>query len=175
MHTKVNGAPPPVGALFFEGATYDLGWDGSRTSASVDTSGLPTADFAIFLINAVKFHCGRLFHMFDEATFMHYFSVYYEDPGNEKNYPRLWYIHFLLILAFGKAFIVRGAKGKRPPGADLFVQAMQLLPDIICLYQCAMQSIEILCCAALYLQCLDMRSAAYNYVSARHTLAEELR
>jgi proline utilization trans-activator len=27
------------------------------------------------------------------------------------------------------------------------------------------QSMEILCCAALYLQCLDKRKAAYNQVS----------
>ncbi|CAK4030524.1 Zn(II)2Cys6 transcription factor [Lecanosticta acicola] len=174
VHIKVNGAPPPTGSLLFEGATYDLGWDGHRTSStSVDTSGLPTADFALFLINAVKFHCGRLFHMFDEAAFMHYFSIYYEDPGNESNYPRLWYIHFLLVLAFGKAFIVRAAKGKRPPGADLFVQAMQLLPDITCLYTDAMQSIEILCCTALYLQCLDYRSAAYNTIGQAMRMAVE--
>lgn len=77
------------------------------------------------------------------------FSRFYEDPHNRDGYPALWYIHFLLILAFGKAFIVRSSKDKRPPGAELFTQAMQLLPDITFLYTDPIQSVEILCCAAL--------------------------
>ena len=166
VHSKVNGASLSAAALLFEGSTYDLGWDGHRTSANVDMSILPAADFATYLIDSVKFHCGHLFHMFDETSFMHYFRKFYEDPGNERNYPRLWYIHFLIILAFGKGFIVRATNGKRPPGSELFVQAMKLLPDITCMFTDAVQSIEMLCCAALYLQCLDNRSAAYNIVSA---------
>ena len=165
VHEKVNDTPLPAEGLQFEGSTYDLGWDGHRRTVAIDTSSLPTSDFAMFLINAVKFHCGRLFHLFDETLFMHYFTRFYEDPGNEANYPRLWFIHFLLILAFGKAFIVGANKSRRPPGAELFVQGMQLLPDITGLYTDPVQSIEILCCAALYLQCLDLRSAAYNVVS----------
>lgn len=165
VHEKVNDTPLPAEGLQFEGSTYDLGWDGHRRTVAVDTSSLPTSDFAVFLINAVKFHCGRLFHLFDETLFMHYFTRFYEDPGNEANYPRLWFIHFLLILAFGKAFIVGANKSKRPPGAELFVQGMQLLPDITGLYTDPVQSTEVLCCAALYLQCLDLRSAAYNVVS----------
>lgn len=170
VYEKINGTQLPPDSLLFEGSTYDLEWDGQISSTSVDISTLPTSDFALFLINAVKFHCGRLFHMFDEATFMHYFGKFYEDPGNEKNYPRLWYIHFLLILAFGKAFIVRTNKAKRPPGAELFVQAMQLLPNVTFFWSDPIQSIEVLTCIALYLQCLDLRSAAYNVVS--YTLQE---
>ena len=165
VHSKVNGEPLSAAALLFEGSTYDLGWDGQRTLANVDVSILPAADFATYLIDAVKFHCGHLFHMFDEKTFMHHLHKFYEDPPNQTNYPRLWYIHFLIILAFGKSFIIRLRNGKRPPGSELFVQAMKLLPDITYMYSDAVQSIEILCCAALYLQCLDNRSAAYNTVT----------
>ncbi|KAK4613741.1 Proline utilization trans-activator [Fulvia fulva] len=173
VHEKVNDTPLPAEGLQFEGSTYDLGWDGHRRTVAVDTSSLPTSDFAVFLINAVKFHCGRLFHLFDETLFMHYFTRFYEDPGNEANYPRLWFIHFLLILAFGKAFIVGANKSKRPPGAELFVQGMQLLPDITGLYTDPVQSTEVLCCAALYLQCLDLRSAAYNVIGQAFRLAVE--
>ncbi|KAF2174009.1 hypothetical protein M409DRAFT_62193 [Zasmidium cellare ATCC 36951] len=173
VYEKINGTELPPDSLLFEGSTYDLEWDGHISSTSVDVSTLPTSDFALFLINAVKFHCGRLFHMFDETTFMHYFGKFYEDPGNEKNYPRLWYIHFLLILAFGKAFIVRTNKAKRPPGAELFVQAMQLLPNVTFFWSDPIQSIEILTCKALYLQCLDLRSAAYNVIGQASRLAVE--
>lgn len=174
VYEKMNGTQLPPTRLLFEGSTYDLEWDGQRNSSAVDVSSLPTSDFALYLINAVKFHCGRLFHMFDETTFMHYFGRFYEDPGNEKNYPRLWYIHFLLILAFGKAFIVRTSKAKRPPGAELFVQAMQLLPDVTFFWSDPLQSIEILTCTALYLQCLDLRSAAYNVVRDVRCLAVKI-
>lgn len=80
---------------------------------------------------------------------MESFSRFYEDPRDKSNYPALWFIHFLLILAFGKSFIAGAGKDKRPPGAELFAQAMRLLPDITFLYTDPIQSVEILCCAAL--------------------------
>lgn len=165
VHSKISDAPLSAAALLFEGSTYNLGWDGQRTSANIDISVLPAADFARYMIDAVKFHCGHLFHMFDETTFMHHFHKFYDEPSNQPNCPRLWYIHFLIILAFGKGFVVRAKNEKRPPGSELFVQAMKLLPDISYMYSDTLLSIEMLCCAALYLQCLDNRSAAYNIVS----------
>ena len=163
-HERVYGAPLPAASLLFEGQTYELGWDGRRTSAEFDEAILPTSDFALFLINAVKFHCGQLFHLFDEQDFMRNFSNYH-DRGHRGDCSELWYIHYLLILALGKAFIVRVGQDQRPPGADLYVQAMKLLPDTMYLSNEPIPSIEILCCAALYLQCLDMRSTAYSLVS----------
>lgn len=109
---------------------------------------------ALFLINAVKFQCGQLFHLFDERTFMDQFQKFHETDGDLNKCSILWYIHYLLILAFGKAFIVRAEKERRPPGTEYFVQAMKLLPDITYLYSDPVQSIEIFCCTALYLQCL---------------------
>lgn len=163
-HERVYGTPLPAASLLFEGQTYELGWDGRRASAEFDEATLPTSDFALFLINAVKFHCGQLFHLFDEQDFMRNFSNYH-DRGHRGDCSDLWYIHYLLILALGKAFIVRVGQDRRPPGASLYVQAMKLLPDTTYLCYNPIPSIEILCCAALYLQCLDMRSSAYSLVS----------
>ena len=132
----------------------------------LDNAILPTTDFALFLINAVKFHCGQLFHLFDEEIFMRNFSIFHDDARGPSHCPDLWYVHYLLVLALGKAFIVRVGNERRPPGADLFVQGMKLLPDITYLCTQPLESIEILCCAAVYLQCLDFRSAAYNLVSS---------
>ena len=168
IHERVHGSPLPATTLLFEGSTYDIGWDGRRSTVDPEACALPTADFALFLINAVKFHCGQLFHMFDERTFMQQFGSFHESGGDTTKVPILWYVHYLLILAFGKAFIVRLEKSRRPPGVEFFVQAMKLLPDITFLYSDPTPSIEVLCCAALYLQCLDSRSAAYNTV--RHLL-----
>lgn len=175
IHERVFGTLPPAASLQFDGSTYDLGWDGRRSNVEGDNVVLPTADFALFLINAVKFHCGQLFHLFDEEYFMRKFSTFHEtsDGASSGNRDRdLWYVHYVLIIALGKAFIVRASKDSRPPGADMFVHAMKLLPDITYLCTDPIQSIEIFCCAALYLQCLDMRNAAYNLVGLQLLVAD---
>lgn len=154
----------PDANLQFDGATYELGWDGRRTTSDYGQAALPTADFALFLINAVKFHCSQLFHLFDESVFMHHFAKFHENPNGRNHCPDLWYIHYLFVLAIGKSLVGTRLKGRRPSGADLFVHGMKLLPDTTFLWTDPLQSTEVLCCAALYLQCLDMRIAAYNVV-----------
>lgn len=167
VHEKIHNSPLPSTGLLYQGSTYDLNWDGRRDASEASICALPTADYALFLINAVKFQCGQLFHLFDEPSFMEQFKKFHDANSNLNNDDDtvLWYIHYLLVLAFGKAFVVRTDKGQCPPGGDLFVQAMQLLPDTTYLCSNPLRSIEILCCTALYLQCLDSRSAAYNVVS----------
>ncbi|KAI7089639.1 hypothetical protein KC356_g2215 [Hortaea werneckii] len=173
VNEVVSGTPLPAPSLHPPYSTYDLGWDGRRTSVSHDDTALPTADFAMFLINAVKFHCGQLYHLFDEEHFMANFRAYHAGTKIVSGDAELWYVHYLLVLAFGKAFIIRTSKGKRPPGADLFVHAMKLLPDMTCLCTDPIQSIEVLCCAALYLQCVDLRNPAYNLIGQSMRLALE--
>lgn len=171
VHDKVHNNPLSMDSLLFEGATYDLGWNGLRdmSSPTLTYPPLPTPDHALFLINAVKFQCGQLFHLFDEQTFMDQFNRFHESSSDPTRCPVLWYIHYLLILAFGKAFAVKSpSQTRRPPGGELFVAAMKMLPDISFLCTDPIQSIEVLCCAALYLQCLDSRSAAYNLVRPHH-------
>ena len=163
-HQRVSDLPLPASSLLFEGSTYDLGWDGQKTSNDIEPPVLPTLDFALYLINSVKFHCGQLYHMFDEETFMNHFHRFHSAAGQQWSPPTLWYIHYLIILAFGKAFIGRNKAGSRPSGADLFVQAMKMLPHTMFLCVQPLDAIEVLCSAALYLQCLDYRTAAYNLV-----------
>lgn len=76
----------------------------------------------------------------------------------------MWYIQLLIILAFGKAFVGKKTPDKRPPGADLFMRALQLLPCFTQHWDDPMIVIETLCCVSLYLQCLDFRHCAHNYV-----------
>lgn len=46
--------------LLFEGQNYTLDWAEVMPLSSTDTlkGVLPSSDFAIYLINSVKFHCG---------------------------------------------------------------------------------------------------------------------
>ena len=97
---------------------------------------------------------------------MQYFNTFHEGGQWQNRCPELWYIHYLIVLAIGKSLVGRLRKARKPSGGDLFVQAMQMLPDQIFLWTDPVQSTEILCCAALYLQCLDMRIVAYTMVSS---------
>lgn len=131
---------------------------------SVPLPALPTIDHAMFLINTVKFHCGQLFHIFHNDVFMRHFDEFHARGGDASTCPELWYIHYLIVLAIGKSLVGRIRQTMKPSGGDLFVRAMQMLPDQIFLWTDPVQSTEILCCAALYLQCLDMRIVAYTVV-----------
>ncbi|KAJ5889418.1 hypothetical protein N7504_010228 [Penicillium tannophilum] len=160
----------PTGALAFDGATYDLGWDGLRTPQRPDIPTVPTFDHAMYLINTVKFRCGQLYHLFDEAGFMGGLHDFYSRSKPNAT-SSLWYIHFLLMLAFGKGFVQHKLQGNKPPGAEFFVKALQLLPDISVLHQEPIESTEIMCCIALYLQALDCRSSAHNYIGSAMRMA----
>ncbi|KAK7442413.1 hypothetical protein Landi51_09714 [Colletotrichum acutatum] len=163
-HQYVHKTPLPSNALLFDGTTYALDWDGYRASEAPEMPALPTQDYAIYLVNAVKFHCGQMFHLFDEETFMKSLYSFYSDPNPRPDPTDPWFIHFLLILSFGKAFTTKTNRGSRPPGHDFFVKAMQLLPDFSVLLKNHVLSTEIMCCIALYTQCIDFRHCSYNYI-----------
>lgn len=117
---RIVKEPLPPQELLWEGRAYDLGWYGERSAEFLprfDGAVLPQADFGMYLVNAVKFYVGQLFHLFDEADFMKNFSRFYDRPGDEAVLNSLWYNHYLLILAFGKAFTAREKReSQKPPG-----------------------------------------------------------
>ncbi|KLO93252.1 positive activator of transcription [Fusarium fujikuroi] len=177
-HERVKGRPLSMHNLHFagtEGKVFDLKWDGTRkfTLQEVpDTSALPTKDFALYLINSVKFHCGWLYSLFDEDIFMERFRLFHENPSEYARAEPLWFVHYLLVLAFGKAFVVQSTKSRRPPGGDFFIQAMKLMPDFN-FFDCdIIEEMQVLCCAALYLQSVDHIQQAYRLVCSalRHGL-----
>ena len=104
-HERVFGnAPLPHKILHFEGSAYDVGMD-SRRAYSNETPNppLPTTDFALLLINTVKFHCSQLFYLFDEVSFMSQFNKVHSSPNGFVAHDELWCTHYLLVLAIGKA------------------------------------------------------------------------
>uniref|UniRef100_L2FIM9 Zn 2cys6 transcription factor n=1 Tax=Colletotrichum fructicola (strain Nara gc5) TaxID=1213859 RepID=L2FIM9_COLFN len=158
--------------LLFDGCAYDLGWDGSRSTQALDSRFIPSIDYAIFLINAVKFHCGQMFHLFEVDEFMVNMQNFYaKSSADRAEDTSLWYIHFLVVLAFGKSLIQRKSEGKRPSGADFFVRALQLLPDVTALCKEPILSSEILCSIAWYYQALDFRHAAHNFIGQAKSMA----
>lgn len=167
-YEHLHQVPLPSTALMFDSKVYLLNWAADSGQAPV----LPNLDYAIHLVNIVKFHCNPLFHLLDDDTFMpklhaHYHSAAsaadHDEEARDQDQP--WFIHFLLILAFGKAISSKSNRGSEPPGASFFMHAIQLLPNMTVLWDEPVQSAEILCCIALYLHCIEHRGSAYNYVS----------
>ncbi|KAM0345903.1 hypothetical protein ACHAPU_005954 [Fusarium lateritium] len=135
-------------------------------------SALPTKDFALYLINSVKFHCSWLYNLFDEDIFVEQFHHFHKNVTVYARAEPLWFVHYLLVLALGKAFVVQSTKSRRPPGGDFFIQAMKLMPDFS-FFECGIiDKMQVLCCAALYLQCVDCIQQAHRLVccALRHGL-----
>lgn len=154
-----------------DGTAYDMGWDGSRIADTVFTPPLPSLSHSMYLIRSVQFHVGHTYHLFDEETFQQNLHDFYENPSEDTPRGGLWFVHYLLIMALGQAFVLRSGEGRKPPGAEFFVQAMKLLPDTSQLWKDTFTATELYCCAALYLQSTDYRAGAYLTVSLSHGLA----
>ncbi|ENI01672.1 hypothetical protein COCC4DRAFT_75012 [Bipolaris maydis ATCC 48331] len=168
VHQHIRRTPLPGTDFLFDGSAYDLPW--LKTNAPV----IPSIDYAIFLVNAVKFHCGQLVHLFDEEEFNAKMYAFYGNAEPNKLQGGLWYVQFLLIIAFGRTLVQRKHQASKPPGADFFVHALQLLPDTSRLCREPLLASEILCGIALYLQALDSRNAAHVTIgqAMRIALAE---
>ncbi|ETS84551.1 hypothetical protein PFICI_02576 [Pestalotiopsis fici W106-1] len=134
---------------------------------------LPSLDFGLYLVNAVKFRLGQLYHVFDEQTFMPKLYDFYSNGGPSREpllEDRLWYVQYLTITGIGHALLFEFIEEK-PAGFVLIARALELLPDILRLYQDPLLSIEILCGLALYLQCMDHRNSAYAHIGLALRLA----
>jgi proline utilization trans-activator len=166
VHSHIHHTPFPSSDFLFEGEAYDLPWNNRRDSLVPGKTAVPSIDHAIFLVNTVKFHCTQLFHLFDEEEFNAKLQAFYADTRNTSG-TDLWYVHFLLVVALGKALAQNNLHGLRPPGSEFFQEAQQLLPDTDTLCRDPIVSMELLCCAALYLHALDSRNAAHVTVCSQ--------
>ncbi|UNI23728.1 hypothetical protein JDV02_009530 [Purpureocillium takamizusanense] len=142
---------------------FQLQWSPLGPSETPDVSNLPPLDYALLLFNTAKFYLGVLFLLIDESTFIQDIHSLYENPAAKARSSRSWYAQFLLILAYGKAFLVR-SRSRGPPGYDYALAAMSLLPDQSGLSADPIQAIQSLVLAALYFQSVDMRVAAFHHI-----------
>lgn len=141
-------------------------WKPLGLNEEPDVSNLPPLDYAMFLFNTAKFYLGAVFYLIDEKSFMKNLHEFYDDPAAKASSSRLWYAQYLLILAFGKAFVVNQSSSHTgPAGVQYATRAMSLLPDLSGLEPDTISSIQALALAAVYFQCLDMRLAAFQHVS----------
>lgn len=160
--------------FMLDGDVFDLTWSNSDPARRDETHTLPSRTHAIYLVRSVQFHVGEVYHLFDEDSFMPGLHQYYDTTTDDQSLRHsLWYVQFLLIMAFGKAFVTTPSNkgGAMPPGIEHFTQAMMLLPEVTQLWKDPFTAAEVFCCAALYLQCMDFRYAAYLTVGSHRSFA----
>lgn len=160
-HQAVHGVSLPPENFALDGEVYSLGWDGLRTFKDDDMVALPSFNHAMYLARSVQFHIGQVYHMFHEETFVSELRKFYSSTAERGDKSKLWYTHYLLVMAFGKALVSRGVEKAEPSRVELFVHGMKLIPDVSHIWHDPFTAAEIYCCAALYLQCVDFRYGAY--------------
>lgn len=116
------------------------------------------------MLNTVCFHFGHLYQPFDE-DFTRNLDEFYCNASAKVQESRLWYVQFLVVLAFGEALLAPVRRASNTASwTKYFSRAMSLLPDTTALWQDPLLAIEVLALIALYLHSVDMRDSAYCYV-----------
>ncbi|KAL2824839.1 hypothetical protein BJY01DRAFT_262820 [Aspergillus pseudoustus] len=169
LHVESHCSGPEL----FDGDLYPIQWQPVRANEHPDISNLPSIDHALYLFNTVKFHLGHNHLLIDETGFIeNVHRFYYGDSIKHANECRLWFVQFLLVLAFGNAFLLPSRSAKDPPGAKFFLRAMSLMPDHTALSRGGFLAIEVLSLTGLYLYSIDHRSSANVYIGHAIRIAE---
>lgn len=157
----------PSAPSFIGTDIYPLDWTCRRSDTVPDVSGLPSIGHAVYIFNAVEFHLRQNYRLFDSSTFLQNLHAFYysNNPTEKASECHLWFAQFLLILAFGQAFLSKSSHTGEPPGAKFFIRAMALIPDLSSVWKDSLLAIEVLALAGLYLYTADHREAAHVYVS----------
>ncbi|KAH7156619.1 hypothetical protein EDB81DRAFT_787528 [Dactylonectria macrodidyma] len=129
-----------------------------------DVSNLPPSDYALFLVKTATFYLGPLAKIIDEQRFLRNMKELYADAPTKAKRCRHWYSQFLLMLAFGKAFLGNGKKNDKPPGYNYASRAMSLLPDLAEIDNDPVVAAQALTLAAIYFQSVDMRVPAFQHI-----------
>ncbi|VUC35895.1 unnamed protein product [Clonostachys rosea] len=141
----LNQDESPVVPLNTDGQALPLEFPSEKQlGGTISMDNLPSLDYAIYLTNTVKFHISQTYHLFDEQSFLNgLFSLYNDGPRPLNGKTRLWYVQYFIIMAFGKALLVRGLSASNPPGGGYFMRAMDMFPDVDGLYQDTILAIEL--------------------------------
>ncbi|KAE8137536.1 hypothetical protein BDV38DRAFT_271142 [Aspergillus pseudotamarii] len=159
-----NSTPLP---LAVDGDAYQLQWRQASSEELPDISGLPSLEHALYILNTVQFHFSHLYLLFDEDEFLHHLYEFYDNAEVKVQESRLWYVQFLIVLAFGEALLAPVRKVSNAASwTKYFLRAMSFLPDITGLWQDPVLAIEVLTLIGLYFHSIDMRDTAYCYFSS---------
>ncbi|RAL11793.1 Zn(II)2Cys6 transcription factor [Aspergillus homomorphus CBS 101889] len=173
MSGKLNMDSHRTLKFHIDGDIYPLDWRSQvPTEESLDPGTLPSLDHAIYSINNVKFHLGQVYRFLPDDFCAQVQDFYASRGAYGATQSCMWFIRFLLLLAFGKAFSSRTRSHGTPPGAKMFLRAMSLMPNHTSTGNDSLDVIENLALAALYLYAIDHREGAHSHVGQAIRLAQ---
>lgn len=174
-HSPDFNRPPPPPNL--DGAAFRLRWTTKSAVEPNDVKGLPASEYTSYLYSTVQFHLGDLWGIVNENHFMSHFKQFQDYPFETAKNHRLWFVEYLLVLAFGKAFLNHPGQSTNaaPPGSEYAARAMSLMPDVAEMHDEGILAVEVLSLAALYFQSIDMRISAYQLVCGTFLVTQVLR
>lgn len=157
---------PPVYPWDLE--TINLSWNPIGLHDQPDVSGLPSYEYAIYLLSSVQYHLGCLYEIIEEIFFRQNVERFYEEPAAVAQQSRFWYSQFLFVLAFGEAFVNNSALPTGAPGIEYASRALSLIPSLVPMDACkdSLAAVRAHCLAALYLQAADLRLMAFQIVKS---------
>ncbi|KAL4940410.1 hypothetical protein BDV06DRAFT_230348 [Aspergillus oleicola] len=162
---QVSEANHPPDPWNLDGTAFKLKWWPLPLDETPDLTDLPPLDYGLYLLQTVRFNFGPLFYIVDDTTFVRNLYEFYASPEERIGTMRMWFAQYLLVIAFGKAFLAPCRRPNAPPdGYQYAARAMALMPDMSGVLPKPLQCIEALALAALYFQSVDMRVAAYNHI-----------
>ena len=170
-HEQAYSKPLPETSMRIEGDVYGLNSRSYQVPTVDNVRGLPSLEVALFLLQTAKFHTNSLYHLFDEESFTSSLYQFYNNPQQHATQYKLWYAHYLVLMAFGKALGPSTDQDGVLAGLDLFARGIKVLPDLIHLCQDPVLASEVLCGIALYLQSIDHRTAAHVYIGQAARIA----
>lgn len=167
MTERLSTKAPTSGFPDFhlDGDIYQLDWNDIGVPDPLSTSGLPSLDYALYLFETTRFRVGQIYRIFEAEPFRTRIHdlYYYREPAATAT-SRVWFVQFLLVLAFGNAFLSR-KKGRNPPGSRYFARAMSIVPKHMAMGKDCFMVMEALALASMYLYAVDYREEAHINVS----------
>lgn len=168
MMTERLGTKPPSSGFpdfHLDGDIYQLDWNDIGVPDPLSTRGLPSLDYALYLFDMTRFHLGQIYRFFEADSFRARIHDLYNhrEPAATAT-SKIWFVQFLLVVAFGNAFLSR-KKCRKPPGSRFFARAMFLMPKHIQMGKDCFMLMEALALASLYLYAVDYREEAHINVS----------
>ncbi|KAK1138533.1 hypothetical protein N8T08_002419 [Aspergillus melleus] len=165
LKTAMPDYPSPNLPFHVDGSTWALSWNRTIPSDASLLEGLPSHDDFLYLLSTIKFHSHRMLVLLDEGEFFPRLTAFYRKGMDEVKESPLWFIQYLLLIALAKACLGTSSYSSSPPGSAFFERAMSLMPDFVGLHRQPNLAMQILYLTALFLMTVDMKDAAYAYIS----------
>ncbi|KAH6658848.1 Zn(II)2Cys6 transcription factor [Plectosphaerella plurivora] len=155
------------------GVIYPMTWKQVPEDEPPDISGLPSIDHALYLFNTAKFHLGQQYRFFQDGSFEAQIHTFYRgDARAQAATSRIWFVQFLVVLAFGSAFLSKAQQPGEAPGSKYFVRAMSLLPPTASIWKGSLLACETLALVGLYFYSTNHRETALLYVGQALRIAQ---